>query len=212
MAPHLDSRYRPILEEQVSRRCYELSRVREAKGEWRGAAACLARSIAGRPAWMEAYVPGIGAKGPRIWSILERRVRISRWPAAAQFLRRVEPWERGMEWRIVRARAAALRLMDKERRRIQGRLSATTSRLESSGSGTAVVALSWTSTNADVLELHLGAPDGPTLTRRMDPSGSWTTGPWVTDGMGFFLQDVSHDRPLTLAHTLDAVRVRVTHD
>ena len=52
--------------------------------------------------------------------------------------------------------------------------------------------LSWTS-DREVIEVRVGAPDGPLLSRT-GAVGSATTGPWVRDGMSFYLQDVSMGR------------------
>jgi len=50
---------------------------------------------------------------------------------------------------------------------------------------------------------------GPSTTRARPRLEGRTTGPWVHDGMTFFLQDVSDDNPLTPEHTLAKVVVRV---
>jgi hypothetical protein len=47
---------------------------------------------------------------------------------------------------------------------------------------------------ASVAEIHVNSPDG-LLFARTGPSGSATTGPWVTDGMTFYLQDASQGSP-----------------
>ena len=66
--------------------------------------------------------------------------------------------------------------------------------------------LSWASEHTDMVEVHVGAPDGP-LFSRSGPSGTATTGHWLTDGMTFFLQNLSENRPLTREHTLARVSV-----
>jgi glycosyltransferase involved in cell wall biosynthesis len=71
-----------------------------------------------------------------------------------------------------------------------------------------VTTLSWTSKGTDIVEVHVDAPDGPLLSRS-GPTGSITTGQWVTDGMVFHLQDVSRGRPLMQSNTLDVVEVTV---
>ena len=69
-----------------------------------------------------------------------------------------------------------------------------------------VMTLSWTSKRTEVVDVHVGAPDGVLLSRT-GPSGRATTGEWVRDGMIFYLQDVSGGLPLTSANTLDKIRV-----
>ncbi len=71
-----------------------------------------------------------------------------------------------------------------------------------------VTTLSWSSEGTDAVEVRVGAPDGPLLSRTAG-SGSATTGKWVHDGMVFYLQDVSDDAPLTSEHVLATVTVRV---
>jgi len=61
--------------------------------------------------------------------------------------------------------------------------------------------IQWRAPSASTIEIHLGSPDGP-LFAGGGPYGSAMTGPWVTDGMTFFLQDTSEGKPLTGANTL----------
>jgi hypothetical protein len=66
--------------------------------------------------------------------------------------------------------------------------------------------LTWTSNGTEVVEVRVGAPDGP-LFSRSGPTGSATTGAWVADGMVFHLQNVSGGLPLSAANTLATVTV-----
>jgi glycosyltransferase involved in cell wall biosynthesis len=66
--------------------------------------------------------------------------------------------------------------------------------------------LSWESYGTSIVEVHVGAPDGP-LFSRTRPSGSGTTEKWVQDGMVFYLQDVSGEKRLTPENTLATVTV-----
>jgi parallel beta-helix repeat protein len=68
--------------------------------------------------------------------------------------------------------------------------------------------LSWNAPGAGVIEIRIGSPDGPLLTI-MGNRGSVETGPWVTDGMTFYLQDVTGGRPLTSDFTLAEAVVRL---
>jgi hypothetical protein len=61
--------------------------------------------------------------------------------------------------------------------------------------------MSWNAPDASIVEIHIGAPDG-VLFAQVGSQGSATTGDWVTNGMTFFLQDVSGGKPLTPANTL----------
>ncbi len=69
--------------------------------------------------------------------------------------------------------------------------------------------LSFTFLEDEPVEIHVGSPDGPLLARP-EKSGKTETGKWVSDGMLFFLQDVSADKPLTREHTLATVTVRLS--
>ena len=68
--------------------------------------------------------------------------------------------------------------------------------------------LFWTVIGTETVEVRVDARNGPLLSRT-GPTGSKMTGKWVRDGMVFYLQDVSDNRPLTSANTLDMVKVRV---
>ena len=59
--------------------------------------------------------------------------------------------------------------------------------------------------------VRINSPDGALLGQTPGP-GSVTTGPWVTDGMVFYLQDVSGGKPLTAANTLATIRMHLQTD
>lgn len=61
--------------------------------------------------------------------------------------------------------------------------------------------LHWNAPTASTVEVHVGSPTG-TLFTRGGPAGSAVTGDWVTEGLVFYLQDVSGGKPLTPANTL----------
>jgi hypothetical protein len=61
--------------------------------------------------------------------------------------------------------------------------------------------ISWNAPDADTIEIRIGSPDGKLFTV-MGNHGSLETGSWVTDGMTFYLQDVSGSKPVTSAFTL----------
>jgi hypothetical protein len=69
----------------------------------------------------------------------------------------------------------------------------------SGGLGTA--RLSWVAPNAQLIEIHVGSPSGELFTREGN-HGTELTGAWVSDGMTFYLQDVTGGLPLTAANTL----------
>lgn len=65
--------------------------------------------------------------------------------------------------------------------------------------GTATI--TWNAPNAQYVEIHIGSPKGPLFTYEGN-HGSIQTGPWVSEGLTFYLQDVSGGLPLTSASTL----------
>jgi len=75
-------------------------------------------------------------------------------------------------------------------------------------SGLGVTTLSWTSGRTELVEIRIGAPDGPLFSRK-GPSGSESTGKLVYNGMVFYLQDVSDLLPPTSTNTLARVAVNV---
>ena len=70
-----------------------------------------------------------------------------------------------------------------------------------SGTADGVTTITWNAPNATVVEIHVGSPSGPLLTYEGN-HGSIQTGPWVSDGLTFYLQDVTGGLPLTPANTL----------
>jgi hypothetical protein len=62
--------------------------------------------------------------------------------------------------------------------------------------------------SAVTVEVHVGAPDGPVLVQGTNV-GNAETGQWVTDGMVFYLQDVTKNKPLVPANTLGTLTVHV---
>jgi cytochrome c551/c552 len=68
--------------------------------------------------------------------------------------------------------------------------------------------LTWSAPGSQVIEIHIGAVDGPLFTQEGN-RGSVQTGPWVSDGMVFYLQDVSGGKPLTADYTLATVTVHL---
>ena len=77
------------------------------------------------------------------------------------------------------------------------------------GSGTGVTKLTWTSVGPAVVEMHVNSPNGDLLART-GANGTAATAKWVTNGMIFYLQDVSGAKPLTQENTLATVTVKVT--
>ncbi len=75
-----------------------------------------------------------------------------------------------------------------------------------SGSVDGVTTLTWNAPMATTVEIHVYSPTGPLFVRGNN-SGSMTTGTWVTNGMMFYLQDVSNGKPLVSDNTLAVVTI-----
>ena len=71
-----------------------------------------------------------------------------------------------------------------------------------------VTTISWNAPEARSIEIHLGSPSGPLFVHSGN-NGLAKTGPFVTDGLTFYLQDVSGGKALTSANTLATVVVRL---
>jgi hypothetical protein len=74
------------------------------------------------------------------------------------------------------------------------------------GAGYGTTTISWNAPGASVIQVRVGSPTGGLLTDN-GPVGSMATGNWVSNGMQFFLQDVSNGKALTQANTLAVLTV-----
>lgn len=160
--------------------------------------------------WLEGYLAKNGIKDTRIWEALEQQI----WPydhpilyralESAQFIRAKWAWVWHTCWILLMA------AMRSALRRSTGSMRACPNPIQiRDWPGVGVTSLSWTSRRSTEVEVHVGAPSGPIFSRT-GPSGNASTGNWVRDGMVFYLQDVTEGLPLSLANTLDIVRVRVS--
>lgn len=68
--------------------------------------------------------------------------------------------------------------------------------------------ISWNAPASSIIQVRVGAPDGTLLTDNVN-SGSMMTGLWVSDGMTFYLQDVSQGQANTAANTLATLVVHL---
>lgn len=66
--------------------------------------------------------------------------------------------------------------------------------------------ISWNAPTSTSIEIHVGSPTG-TLFVSGGSQGSAPTAEWITNGLSFYLQDVSGGKPLTAANTLGIVVV-----
>jgi hypothetical protein len=77
-----------------------------------------------------------------------------------------------------------------------------------SPTGFGTTTLTWNAPGVNEIEIRVGTINGGLLAR-VGSSGQVTTGPWVTDGMTFYLQDVTGGKGLFPANTLATVMIRL---
>ena len=68
--------------------------------------------------------------------------------------------------------------------------------------------ISWSAPGTELIEIHIGSPDGELFTVQGN-RGSIQTGPWVSDGLTFYLQDVTGGNSLTADYTVATLVVRL---
>lgn len=86
-----------------------------------------------------------------------------------------------------------------------GSITADPNPLITDQSALGVTNISWTSYGTTLVEVHVNAPDGTRLSGSGPGTASAKTGPWGTEGMTFYLQNVSNGLPLTAANTIAKV-------
>lgn len=67
------------------------------------------------------------------------------------------------------------------------------------------ITLKWAVSGATEVEVRVGRPDGDLFART--PAAEWETDDWLSDGLTFFLQDVSDGRPLIAENTISTVTI-----
>lgn len=87
-------------------------------------------------------------------------------------------------------------------------LTASPNPIQVTGAADGTATISWNAPNASYIEIHVGSPNGPLLAYGGN-HGSAQTGPWVTDGMTFYLQDVTGGKPLSANNTLATLVVHL---
>ena len=73
-----------------------------------------------------------------------------------------------------------------------------------------VTTLTWQATGVSQVQIRVGSPTGPAMTGIDKATGSAVTGPWVPNGMTFYLQDASSGDSSGAVNTLATTRVLVT--
>ena len=87
-------------------------------------------------------------------------------------------------------------------------LTASPNPIPVTGAADGTTTISWNAPSAAYIEIHVGSPNGPLFTYDGN-HGSAQTGPWVTDGMTFYLQDVTDGKPRTADNTLATLVVHL---
>jgi hypothetical protein len=162
--------------------------------------------------WLADYLSEQGVKEAAVWRALDKAL----WPYRHPLLHCLSAG-------VVRLRKQASRfghttkttktkLIRSITRQSVGKLTADPNPIRAAGRfAVGVTTLRWQAEGAETVEVRVGAPDGQLFTRS-GPAGSAVTGPWVNDGMAFYLQDVSGGLLSTAANTLDQVTVNVVSD
>ena len=76
-------------------------------------------------------------------------------------------------------------------------------------SGAGATTFNWTASNVSAIEIHIGSPNGTLLTRG-GANGSLATGTWITQGLVFYLQNITNGLPLASANTLATFTANLT--
>ncbi|MDQ1443672.1 MAG: hypothetical protein QOI20_136 [Acidimicrobiaceae bacterium] len=76
--------------------------------------------------------------------------------------------------------------------------------------GQGVTSVTWTTAGVQNVEVHLNSPSGTRFAVTGPGTETRATGKWVTEGMTFYVQDVSGGKALTAANTLATVVVHLT--
>jgi hypothetical protein len=87
-------------------------------------------------------------------------------------------------------------------------ITASPNPIDSKGTGFGATTIAWSAPGAQIVQVRVGAPDGALFTDNF-PTGSMMTGDWVTNGMTFYLQDVTNGKALAAANTLATLTVTV---
>jgi len=87
-------------------------------------------------------------------------------------------------------------------------LTATPNPILAGGAFFGTATINWNAPAAQIIEVRVGGPSGALFTHNIN-NGSMATGPWVTNGLTFYLQDVTGGKTLTSENTLATVTINL---
>jgi aminoglycoside phosphotransferase (APT) family kinase protein len=205
---HLPAAHAPMIRLQIAQHALEMSREFEERRDFRGAALALSRCLAERPPEFEHYLPQEGCFGKTVWRKLVWRAAMYRCVGVNYLAWRLRPLAADLRWRWARRREGLRTRLRQAAGQSVGWIRLRSQPVDSHERGALRSAeLHWGASGTPEVVVTIGAPGGAIFSRT-GPSGGATTGPWVHEGMVFYLQDVSAGRPLTAANTLASVRAK----
>ena len=163
--------------------------------------------------WLESYWAEQGLQESDAWEVLQEELARYRHPIRHRWSSQTRRFKDYVEWLLSASSVAGRKFKRAALNRGAGSIKADPNPvLVSDGHPSqrprGLTTLTWASKGVDDVAVHLDAPDGPLL----NGSGCSRNGSvrrWVEDGAVFYLQDVSSDKALVAAHTLDMVRVTI---
>jgi glycosyltransferase involved in cell wall biosynthesis len=164
--------------------------------------------------WLDAYLARQGIKDIELWNALRKALWPYRHPGLHRASTIAKLLRKELDWLACRVRMSFVTMKRGVLCRVGGSITADPNPVWLAGLASrpgkrfGKTTLSWTSRGTQEVQVRVGSPDGPLLSHS-GPSGTATTGLWVTDGMVFCLQNVSGQLPLTWVNTLAVVRVGV---
>jgi len=208
----LNRQFHELIEKAICVRSYEASVEFEKQGDLESARRNLSRCLSGRPEWLSTYVAAHGVGVDKFRLLLNRRLWLYRHSLLFRLAARagrIAAWSKWVLIKTIVLLGTPIRLA---RGTGFGLLVASPNPAPASARHPELGAttLRWYALGASHLEIRVGMPAGDLFLKAAGAaSGAGKTGEWVRHGMLFYLQNVSGGRKLSLANTLDVVRVAV---
>jgi FkbM family methyltransferase len=188
-------------------RLSDLLRLLEQSAFGYGVSATICRYLRFQDIHLRAYNKEVAGAGDTVWYPAGGFLNAEKRPALAWASAR---WKAGMAKLRYTSESALIRLWRNSTASISARPNPIViPRDPSNRFVTGTTTIEWTVDASVAVEVHIDAPDGPILSRTHG-SGYSDTGNWVTNGMKFYLQNVTAGRDLTRRNTLAVTMVRTT--